>query len=290
MDLSNLRSPTIVTSYTGTTTTTDHNGYTKGNFYYVSHYRRGLVVFDATNPNQLREVAHLDTFLAPAANSSGTDGAWGVYPFLPSGTVLISDITNGLLLMKDNVSNLSSSAGQLGFIGTTGAAAENAGTVTVRLHRSGGYAGAVTVQYATANGTATAGSDYTATSGTLTWNALDTTEKSFTVPFLNDSTTENDETFTVALSSPGGGASIEGSPTFTITMNNDDTAATPPPSTGGDGGGGELGLDVLLVLLAMVGMAICHPRPFFHPKPFFHLKSRRAARSQACSRRTDSLS
>lgn len=278
MDLSNLRSPSIVTSYTGATTTTDHNGYTKGNLYYVSHYRRGLVVFDVTNPNQLREVGHLDTFLSPAPNSSGTDGAWGVYPFLPSGTVLISDISNGLLLMRPNVSNLSASAGQLGFIGTTTAAAEGAGTVTVRLHRSSGYAGTVTVQYATSDGTATAGSDYTAASGTLTWNAFDTTEKSFNVTLLNDSISENDETFTVTLSNPGGGASIEGSPTFTVTMNNDDSATTPPPSTGGGGGGGgELGPGVLLMLLAMLGLAICHPR------------NTRAARSQACSRRTDTL-
>jgi choice-of-anchor B domain-containing protein len=251
LNLSNLRAPSITTSYQGSTTTTDHNGYTKGNFYYVSHYRRGLTVFDATNPNQLREVAHLDTFLAPAANSAGTDGAWGVYPFFPSGTVVISDISNGLFVLKDRSATLASSAGQIGFIGTTVTVGENAGVATVRLHRSGGYMGAVSIQYATSDGTATTGSDYTATSGTLSWPAFDTTEKSFAVPLTNDAQIESDETLSVTLSSAGGGASIEGSPTFAITVSNDDVAAPPPaPPSNGGGGGGAIGADVLVLLLA----------------------------------------
>ena len=102
MDLSDLRTPSIVVSFQGSTTATDHNGYIKGNYDYVSHYRRGLVVFDVSNPRQLKEVASFDTFLSPAANTAGTDGAWGVYPFLPSGTVLISDISNGLFMLKPN--------------------------------------------------------------------------------------------------------------------------------------------------------------------------------------------
>jgi hypothetical protein len=249
MNLSNLRTPSIVTSYQGPTTTTDHNGYTKGNFYYVSHYRRGLVVFDVSNPTQLREVAHVDTFLNPTPNTPGTDGAWGVYPFLPSGTILISDISNGLFVLKDKAAALANSAGQIGFIGTTATVSENAGTATVRLQRSGGYMGAVGIRYQTSDGTATTGSDYSATSGTLTWPALDTTERSFTVPLTNDTQTESDETFTIALSNASGGANIEGSPTFTITVTNDDVAASPPPPAAGSGGGGggALSLDVLLL-------------------------------------------
>jgi hypothetical protein len=40
--------------------------------------------------------------LSPTANSAGTDGAWGVYPFLPSGTLLVSDIENGMFLLRRN--------------------------------------------------------------------------------------------------------------------------------------------------------------------------------------------
>ena len=102
LDVGNLQAPTLVTSYTGGTTTTDHNGYTIGNRYYVSHYKRGLVIFDSTTPTALTEIGSFDTYLSPAANNAGTDGAWGVYPFLPSGTVMVSDIENGLFLLRKN--------------------------------------------------------------------------------------------------------------------------------------------------------------------------------------------
>jgi choice-of-anchor B domain-containing protein len=102
LDVGDLRTPNLVTSYVGGTTTTDHNGYTIGNRYYVSHYKRGLVIFDVSNPQALSEVGSFDTYLTPSANTSGTDGAWGVYPFLPSGTLLVSDIENGLFLLRKN--------------------------------------------------------------------------------------------------------------------------------------------------------------------------------------------
>jgi choice-of-anchor B domain-containing protein len=251
MSLDNLRAPSLVTSYTGSTTTTDHNGYTKGSFYYVSHYRRGLVVFDVSNPNQLREVAHLDTFLAPVDNTAGTDGAWGVYPFFPSGTVAISDISNGLLLVRPNTASLATSAGQIGFIGTAGTVAESAGSAVVRLQRSGGYMGAVSIQYSTSDGTATVGGDYTAATGTLTWPAGDAGERTFMVPIANDTASEGDEGLVVTISNPNGGASIEGAATYNITITNDDSAQQP---RSGGGGGGVMSNDILL-LLALFGLA-----------------------------------
>ena len=102
LDVGDLRAPSLVTSFTGGTTATDHNGYAIGNRYYVSHYKRGLVIFDVTNPRALTEIGSFDTYLSPAANSAGTDGAWGVYPFLTSGTLLVSDIENGMFLLRRN--------------------------------------------------------------------------------------------------------------------------------------------------------------------------------------------
>jgi len=102
LDVADLRTPTLTTSYVGGTTSTDHNGYTIGDRYYVSHYKRGLVIFDVSNPRSLREIGSFDTYLSPQANSAGTDGAWGVYPFLTSGTLLVSDIENGMFLLRKN--------------------------------------------------------------------------------------------------------------------------------------------------------------------------------------------
>jgi hypothetical protein len=59
----------------------------------------------------------------------------------------------------------------------------------------------VTVVYATANNSATAGSDYTAANGTLTF-APGETSKTINVAVLGDTTSENNETFSVNLSGP----------------------------------------------------------------------------------------
>jgi len=102
LDIGDLRTPTFTTAFTGADTSTDHNGYTVGNRYFLAHYRRGLVIFDVADPRSLREVGYFDTYLLPAANAAGTDGVWGIYPFLPSGTLAVSDIENGLFLLRRN--------------------------------------------------------------------------------------------------------------------------------------------------------------------------------------------
>jgi choice-of-anchor B domain-containing protein len=253
MNVDDLRNPFIVASYQGPDTTTDHNGYVKGGLLYVSHYRRGLVIFDASNPAQLREIGHFDTFIAPAANTAGFDGAWGVYPFLPSGTLLISDITNGLFILRDRAAGLSQSAGQVCFVGTAASAAENAGTARITLRRNLGFAGAVSIDYATSNGTAAAGADYTATAGTLNWAAGDPGERVINVPLANDSLTEANETFRITLSNATGGVAIEGSAVFDVTIGDNDAVVPPGPGNGG-GGGGAPGLE-LLALLGLLGLA-----------------------------------
>jgi len=255
MNVDDLRNPFIQASYQGPDTTTDHNGYTKGNLLYVSHYRRGLVVFDVTNPDQLRELANFDTFLAPVANSAGTDGAWGVYPFFPSGTVVISDISNGLFILHDHTAALSQSAGRIGFVGTTASVNESAGTVQVKVLRNIGFAGAVSIEYATSDGTATSGGDYTTTNGTLNWATGELDERIITVPLVNDAHSESTETFRITLSNLTGGAVIDGSTTLDVQITNDDVVVPPGPGIGGGGGGGAIGIELLglLVLLLAAG-------------------------------------
>ena len=75
--------------------------------------------------------------------------------------------------------------------------------------------GTVTVDYATTDGTATAGSDYTATSGTVTFAAGET-EKTVSVPVLDDAHDEGSETLTLTLSNASGAHIEDGSATGTI--------------------------------------------------------------------------
>ncbi len=84
----------------------------------------------------------------------------------------------------------------------------------------------VTVDWATLGGTATSGTDFTAGSGTLTFAAGDT-EKTFTVLTTDDSTEEDDETFTVTLSNPTNASISDATATGTI-ENNDGTSTTDP--------------------------------------------------------------
>lgn len=102
MDISDLTSPQVVGQYEGQTRAIDHNGFTLGDKYYMSNYKRGLTILDVANPTTPKEIGFFDTYPIPEANDPQFDGAWGTYPYLPSGNILVSDISNGLFLLKDN--------------------------------------------------------------------------------------------------------------------------------------------------------------------------------------------
>ncbi len=102
LDISNLLDPQIVGTYTGQTPAIDHNGFTLGDYYYMSNYRRGLSVLDVSDPTDIKDVALFDTFAVPADNSANFNGAWGVFPYLPSGNLIVSDIEYGLFVLKLN--------------------------------------------------------------------------------------------------------------------------------------------------------------------------------------------
>ena len=75
--------------------------------------------------------------------------------------------------------------------------------------------GTVAVAYATADGSATAGSDYTARKGELTFDPGET-EKTVSVPVLDDAVDEGSETFTLWLSDASGAGIADGTATGTI--------------------------------------------------------------------------
>lgn len=74
-----------------------HNPFIRGDYVIVSHYHDGVQIFDISDPEYPAQVAYYDTH----ANDSysGYAGCWGVYPFLPSGTIIASDINEGLLVL-----------------------------------------------------------------------------------------------------------------------------------------------------------------------------------------------
>jgi choice-of-anchor B domain-containing protein len=76
-----------------------HNAHVRGNYLISSYYSDGIVVHDITYPDNMVKVAEFDTY---PTQTSGFDGCWGVYPFLPSGNLLASDITEGLFIIGVN--------------------------------------------------------------------------------------------------------------------------------------------------------------------------------------------
>ena len=67
-----------------------HNQIIKDDYLYTAYYHDGLYVHDISNPISPVLVAYFDTFLPNHHNSYM--GAWDVYPFLPSGKILLSDM------------------------------------------------------------------------------------------------------------------------------------------------------------------------------------------------------
>jgi ribosomal protein L24E len=84
---------------------------------------------------------------------------------------------------------------------------EGAGSASLTVNLLPASGSTVTVHYASANGSAAAPGDYTAASGTLTFAAGETV-KVVSVPVAADQVDEANETFTVALDTPTGGATI----------------------------------------------------------------------------------
>jgi len=180
-DMGDLTAPVLAGVWTGSEQSTDHNGYAVGDRYYMSAYRRGLIVLDIADPDDPEEIAFFDTLPSPVSNGPDFTGAWGVYPFLPSGTLLVSNIGEGLFVLEPSPSNRSPEV-----VGTLPArsvrVADGAQTVEVsRAFRDpdddaltyGASSSAVTVAAATATGSTVTVTPLSPGTSTVTVTATD---------------------------------------------------------------------------------------------------------------------
>ena len=99
-DFIDLDNPKLHFEYQGPTPAIDHNGYVKDNTFYLANYTAGVRMIDITNiaNKNINEIGYFDTL-------SGTDaaafsGVWNVYPYFESGVIVVSDIEQGLFLIK----------------------------------------------------------------------------------------------------------------------------------------------------------------------------------------------
>lgn len=215
-----------ITAYTGTVASPT--------FLFAIDFADGNVTYagDATSSNTSAVPTGL-TF-GETALAFGADNAAYTGPTSGSRTDILAAIADEANWTTDDASGVaypSSFAVATGAPGTFGVADASVdegdvggADLTFTVTRVGGSTGTVTVDYAAAFDTANAGDLSGALpAGTLTF-ADGETEKVVTVQVTGDTTAEPDETITLTLSNPTGGASV-GDGSATGTIRNDDAAA-----------------------------------------------------------------
>jgi choice-of-anchor B domain-containing protein len=76
-----------------------HNPFIRDQYVVLAYYHDGIQIYDMSDPANVTRVAYYDTY-PTNINYNGFKGAWGAYPYLPSGNILGSDISNGLFILR----------------------------------------------------------------------------------------------------------------------------------------------------------------------------------------------
>ncbi len=100
-DVADLDAPVYLGFYEAAVSSIDHNLYVHNGLVYAANYTTGLRVLDHSDiaNGNLTEVAFIDTH--PGTDSlTAFDGAWSSYPFFASGSVIIGDRDEGLIVVR----------------------------------------------------------------------------------------------------------------------------------------------------------------------------------------------
>jgi choice-of-anchor B domain-containing protein len=102
-DVSDFSNMTFRSTFQSNVGPTPHNPFMVGKTCYIAYYQDGLQVYDVSNTAQPVRLGYFDTHnQTPWGGpypSPAYQGAWGAYPYLPSGNVLVSDMQNGLFVL-----------------------------------------------------------------------------------------------------------------------------------------------------------------------------------------------
>lgn len=89
INVTSLSSPSVHSIFRSSMLATDHNEYVVGDRLYQANYAAGLRILKIKEDHTLEEVAY---FVTPSA--------WSVYPYFPSGNIVVSSIPGGLFVLK----------------------------------------------------------------------------------------------------------------------------------------------------------------------------------------------
>ena len=101
LDVSNLTDISVLSTFNSGVDEQSiaHNGIIKGDLLFISYLHDGLRVFDISDPYNPIQIWQYDTCSSTNYTTAGV-GAWGVYPNLPSGNIIVSDMQTGLYLFQ----------------------------------------------------------------------------------------------------------------------------------------------------------------------------------------------
>lgn len=96
-DIANPANPIQIASFfAGGFGTSAHNAFVRDRVIHVGYYSEGYQTLDISAPDTPVFLGFYDT----SSSTSGFSGAWGCYPFQPSGVIYISDRSNGLHVLE----------------------------------------------------------------------------------------------------------------------------------------------------------------------------------------------
>jgi choice-of-anchor B domain-containing protein len=99
-DVSELDDPVLVAEHFGPDNATDHNLFIRGDRMYQANYQAGMRVIDISDPTDPVELGWFDTTPYEGNPPGFGSGAWTAYPFLESGTVVVTSMYEGLFLLR----------------------------------------------------------------------------------------------------------------------------------------------------------------------------------------------
>ncbi|HLF14383.1 MAG TPA: choice-of-anchor B family protein [Bacteroidota bacterium] len=90
-----------VAEYVGSPTAIVHNVFVRDSMAIMSYYTAGIRVVDISDPTTPVEIGGYDSY--PVDDHAAYTGAWSVYPFFPSGKIIIGDMESGMYVVEVNV-------------------------------------------------------------------------------------------------------------------------------------------------------------------------------------------
>jgi len=99
-DVRDLDKPKLINAWKANSLSIDHNIYSEKDALFHANYNNGFRILDLSKAHKgkLKEVAWIDTM--PMADMPNFEGVWAAYPFLPSGNILVGDMSDGFYIVR----------------------------------------------------------------------------------------------------------------------------------------------------------------------------------------------